>query len=511
MQRARRPNQVHKTEFCLVVGKKTSRFFVITNVCEKRSPTWNRTLSRSCKAPFFLRCKFTSHDEEDRPQPPILRAAEIAITFIMEANHTQLYGSNESKTSISTCIAVVLIFTSVVNVASNVLVLVILSRNQRLRTCTNYFIANLCIVDLIAGIILIPAAIDSLLIETEARRTNFKLVCQFFGFINSFYGIASSLTVAVIALDRYHSILNCLRYEVIVTPRRTVFVIAWTWFQAIMFSLCPFLGWGHFSLNPTQHCSTRIRQNKGFILFKMISCVLFPYLITIFCYTRIHLVARRHAKTIISIKVRDATNKTKGVNLSASKKTIMVYVVLGVYTVCWIPLYTINVLIPFYPALEIPEKLSLIATTLTLVNSACNPLMYALITSQFRSGLKRVYRRVRRSIFAGDVRQLNPSGPRGDSRSSWTLTRSSARRVMANQEQAVLARPKLVLESSRTCAIIREESSMIAGLSEKTQVRDPPASIYPLTLQVPDDRWHKTKKTISPAQKTVKKNGWIAE
>lgn len=430
----------------------------------------------------------------------------------MEANRTQLYGSNEGKTSISTCVAVVLIFTSVVNVASNVLVLVILSRNQRLRTCTNYFIANLCIVDLIAGIILIPAAIDSLLMRTEARPRNFKLVCQFLGFINSFYGVASSLTVAVIALDRYHSIINCLRYEVIVTPRRTVFVIAWTWFQAVMLSLSPFFGWGHFSLNPTQHCSTHVWQNKGFILFKMISCVLFPYVITIFCYTRIHLVARRHAKTIISIKVRDATNKTKGVDLSASKKTIMVYVVLGMYTICWIPSYTINVLIPFYPALEIPPKLSLIATVLTLVNSACNPLMYALITSQFRGGLKRVYRRVRRSIFAGDVRQLNPSGPRGDSRSSWTLTRSSARRVMANQEQAVLARPKLLLDSSRTCAIIREESSMIAGLPEKNQVRDCPASVYPLTLQVPDDRWHKTRKTISPAQeKAVKKNGWIAE
>ena len=461
-------------------------------------------------AKFKLRApQVALHDERRRRHSWLGHlSGKIATAFIMETNHTKQVGANGNQTLLSTCFAVALILTFLFNVTSNVLVLLILSRNQRLRTCTNFFIANLCVVDLAAGILLIPASIDSLFIQTEARRTSYKLVCQFFGFVNSFYGVASSLAVAVIALDRYHSILNCLRYETIVTQRRTVFVITWTWLQAIVVSICPILGWGHFSLNPNQLCSRCITDNQGFILLKTVTCVLFPYLITVFCYTRIHIVARRHAKTIVSIKVRDATNKPKGVNLSASKKTIMVYVVLGVYTICWIPLYTLNVLILFYPAAKIPDELLLIATLLTLLNSACNPIMYALITSQFRNGLKRVYRRIRRSIFAGDVRQLNPNGPRGDSRSSWTFTRSSARRIMANQEQNALPRPKLVLDSSRACAIIREESSMIAGFPDK--VRDLTTPVYPLTLQVPTQGTYKSKLTIVPAEaKNVKKNGWI--
>lgn len=417
--------------------------------------------------------------------------------------------SGDNSSQISTCYAVVLIFTAVVNITSNVLVLVILSRNNRLRTCTNFFIANLCVVDLIAGMVLVPASIDSLLTQTEPGRMSYTLVCGFYGFINSFYGIASSLTVAVIALDRYHSILNCLRYEIIVTQRRTAFVIAWTWLQAIFVSLCPIVGWGHFSLNPNQHCSLHFPDKRGFIFFKTITCVILPYFITVFCYVRIHVVARRHARTIVSIKVRDATNKAKAVKLSSSKKTIMVYIVLGVYTICWIPLYALKLLINVYGRDKIPEQLILTAIVLTQVNSACNPIMYALITSQFRNGLKRVYRHIRRSIFAGDTRQMNQAGQRGDSRSSWTFTRSSAKKFLNSQEPS---RPKLVLDPA--CAIIREESSMnTAGIPDKTnQLRHLPATIYPLTLQVPDEKWRRNREANkSVEERTVIRNGWIGD
>lgn len=415
-----------------------------------------------------------------------------------------------SQTS-SVCSAVVLILTAVVNITSNALVLVILARNNRLRTCTNFFIANLSVVDLLAGIILVPATADSLL--AQEWRINYDEVCAFYGFLNSLYGIASSLTVAVIALDRYHSILNCLQYETIVTQRRTALVLTWIWLQAIFVSLCPLVGWGSFPLNPNQRCSSPFPDKNGFIFFKTASCVVFPYAITVFCYTRIHVVARRHARTIVNIQIRDTRNRLKtGVNLSASKKTVMVYVVLGVYTICWIPYYTINLLITVFPEEKLPEQLVLTATVLSLVNAACNPIMYALITSQFRNGLKRVYRRIRRSIFSGEVRHINPTGPRGDSRSSWTFTRSSAKRFFVTNQEAA-PRPKLVIDLNPVCAVIREEeSSMNTRAPEKVDCGKG-SSVYPLTLQVPNEQWHKNRKCDKAliADVDVKKNGWVGE
>lgn len=423
--------------------------------------------------------------------------------------------SNVSSQTSSVVLAVVLILTAVVNIISNVLVLIILARNNRLRTCTNFFIANLSVVDLLAGMVLIPAAADSLLTQ-EGRQMSYNLVCEFYGFLNSLYGIGSSLTVAVIALDRYHSILNCLQYETIVTQRRTVLVITWIWLQATFVSLCPLVGWGTFSLNPSQRCSSHLLDKNGFIYFKTATCVVLPYAVTVFCYTRIHVVARRHARTIVNIQIRDARNRLKssGVNLSASKKTIMVYIVLGVYTVCWIPYYTIQLLVSAYPSVKLPGKFVLTAAALSLVNSACNPIMYALITSQFRNGLKRVYRQIRRRIFSGDVRQVNLAGPRGDSRSSWTITRSSAKRFFATSQEP--ARPKLVItDLNPVCAVIREESSMNTKPPTPEQVRDAGnfPSVYPLTLEVPREHRHKSKKPPVKGSKDadVKKNGWVGD
>ena len=284
-------------------------------------------LNRSCLADYVLCCagsnKWKKRIFWDIDGCFWLGHSLRKFNLAMERNSTTDLANSEDRASqSSTYFAVVLIFTSVVNITSNVLVLVILARNNRLRTFTNCFIANLCVVDLIAGIVVVPATIDSLLTKTEPR-SNASLLCRFYGFLNSLYGIASSLTVAVIALDRYHSILNCLRYEVIVTQRRTVFVVAWTWLQAFFVSSCPLLGWGHFLLNPYQRCSVYFPDLTGFIFFKTISCVLLPYFITVFCYSRIHLVARRHAKTIVNIQVRDAKNRIKGMCLSgASKKNV---------------------------------------------------------------------------------------------------------------------------------------------------------------------------------------------
>jgi len=71
-----------------------------------------------------------------------------------------------------------------------------------------------------------------------------------------------------------------------------------------------------------------------------------------------------------------------------------------------------------------------------------------------------------------------------------------------------------VLDLSPACAVIREESSMNTGapVVKSNQARDLPASVYPLTLQVPDEKWHKNRKAVKPVEEGgVKKNGWVGD
>ena len=63
------------------------------------------------------------------------------------------------------------------------------------------------------------------------------------GYTASVYCTASVLTLAAIALDRYCSIMDCLRYGARCTLWRSCSVVLWIWLQALLTSLPPLLGW----------------------------------------------------------------------------------------------------------------------------------------------------------------------------------------------------------------------------------------------------------------------------
>jgi len=69
-----------------------------------------------------------------------------------------------------------------------------------------------------------------------------------------------------------------------------------------------------------------------------------------------------------------------------------------------------------------------------------------------------------------------------------------------------------VIDLNPTCAVIKEEeSSMNARAVDKLDAAINCPSVYPLTLQVPSEQWHKNRKTSvqALAEGDVKKNGWI--
>ena len=71
-----------------------------------------------------------------------------------------------------------------------------------------------------------------------------------------------------------------------------------------------------------------------------------------------------------------------------------------------------------------------------------------------------------------------------------------------------------MMDLNPACAVIKEEeSSFNTRAVEKPDAGINCPSPYPLTLQVPDEQWHKNRKiTVKPlADGDVKKNGWIGD
>lgn len=394
----------------------------------------------------------------------------------MEGNVSQSFSGALPTNAARAGLAFVLLLIDSTNIIGNLMVFVTVLANHRLQTITNFFIMNLCFADLLAGLVLIPFAVDAVLNETPVARRN-GVACDFLGFVDSLYAIGSSLTTAAIAIDRYHAIVNCLHYEAIVTQKRTVMVIAWIWFQASLVSLCPLVGWGKFSFRTNQFgCTLHLPDRDGFIYLQFTSCIIVPYVIIVFCYARIHLVARRQARCIlVHIQVQDTRHKVTGISM---QKTRLVYVVIGLYTVCWLPLYAIKLSLTISPGTSIPGGLITSATVFSLFNGTCNPLLYALRTSQYRAGMIRWYRRLRRWLAPKRIGQSHGE-------SHWTMSRSRSRSVW-NIFQGRLAHE---LEPTPDVALSVQSINSTFSRSRGGSVGN--GDMYPMTLRIPGERPYK--------------------
>lgn len=123
------------------------------------------------------------------------------------------------------------------------------------------------------------------------------------GYTSSVYCTASVLTLAAIALDRYHSIMDCLRYNSRCTLWRTCSVVLWIWLQALTTSCPPLLGWSSVSyVAPMFSCAVNWDSSPSYTAFMAALSFLLPAAVILFCYVNIVKVARGHARRIHNLE-----------------------------------------------------------------------------------------------------------------------------------------------------------------------------------------------------------------
>lgn len=143
-----------------------------------------------------------------------------------------------------------------------------------------------------------------------------QALCLYVGYTSSVYCTASALTLAAIALDRYHSIVDCLRYGSRCTPRRACAAVLWIWLQALATSCPPLLGWGSIGYAvPLYSCAVDWAGSPGYAAFVAALSYLVPALIILFCYVNIMKVARSHARRIHTLE--DSVHRRRSLNSSS--------------------------------------------------------------------------------------------------------------------------------------------------------------------------------------------------
>uniref|UniRef100_H2MF21 Adenosine receptor B1a n=1 Tax=Oryzias latipes TaxID=8090 RepID=H2MF21_ORYLA len=294
----------------------------------------------------------------------------------------------------------------------NLLVCAAVGLNRKLRTVTNYFLVSLAVADICVGTIAIPCAI---LTDVGLPRYNFYL-CLLMLSVLIMFTQSSIFSLLAVAVERYVAIFMPLRYGVLMTPRNALMVILGTWLLASLIGLVPLMGW-HKRPPDSSYCFFVLVVDMTYMVyFNFFACVLAPLLIMFLIYAQIFLTVKQQMRRIATEKGEgwERQGRTAATMRKEMKMATSLFLVLFLFTICWIPLHVINCFLLLCPKCPVPLELLLTTIILSHANSAVNPFLYAYTMTAFRDAFKAIFLCCR---SMGEAEILSGNN-RGDERTS---------------------------------------------------------------------------------------------
>ncbi|XP_063748157.1 LOW QUALITY PROTEIN: sphingosine 1-phosphate receptor 3a [Eleginops maclovinus] len=290
--------------------------------------------------------------------------------IISHYNHS---GKWELDRSSGACKTAVLLFICVLIVLENVTVLLALWRNKRFHSRMYFLIGNLALSDLLAGVAYVVN------IFTSGKNTFFLTPVQWLAREGSMFVALSASTFSLLAIGiERHMTMVRLRPCETAGRGRLLGLLAACWLVSVLLSALPSLGWN--CLGNMASCSTVLPlYAKSYVAFciSVFSALLVAIIIL---YIRIY---------------RLVTSSGRRVSSRPSERSLAllrtVVIVLGVFVMCWTPLFLLLLLDVGCS----PDKCPVLFQVdwfiaLAVLNSALNPLIYTLSSREMRAAFFRL-------------------------------------------------------------------------------------------------------------------------
>ena len=326
-------------------------------------------------------------------------------------NHTEVHQkvscvhSNVSCPGTAPTAANVLLYMSVaiavtLTVCGNLLVIISICHFKQLQTPTNFFLLSLAVSDFLVGLIVLPLYFIMLI---ELQRCFSTVYCKIFKVAAFFLTFVSIYNVALIAVDRCFAICYPFQYSVKMTLNAALRLIAILWLSSIIYNMVLLYFNGNIpDLKENITCIECAVQYTE--IWAIVDCVIIfivPCLTIMVMYLKIFSVAKNHAN-----KIRCAQKCTKtndGSVTSERKAAKAIGVLVSVFLLCLLPYY-ICAFLEVYIRSKAMRVASSNTLTLIYLNSAINPIIYALFYPWFQRCVKLI---LTHRIFSAGSSDLN--------------------------------------------------------------------------------------------------------
>ncbi|KAJ0009343.1 hypothetical protein NQD34_001045, partial [Periophthalmus magnuspinnatus] len=306
-------------------------------------------------------------------------------------------------------------------VIGNFLVCLAFVRTKALRTVANYFLASLAVADMLVGLVAIPCAV-----LTDMGRPHHDLpLCLLMLSVLMVLTQSSVLSLLAVAAERYMAILLPFQYRRLMSPRAARFTLILTWSLGVLSGSVPLIDWQHQPSN-SMFCVFTCVVDMSFMVYCNFFCfMLLPLIAMFIIYARIFLIVQGQLRRIAQTRTRAVSSEstdaaegqtethaprasidsiftvTHALDPSRAKtlrthqemqKATSLFLLLFLFTVCWMPIHLINCVLFFDPTCDVPMFVTLVAILLSHANSALNPVLYAYRMRSFRRALVDMWR-----------------------------------------------------------------------------------------------------------------------
>ncbi|XP_037317593.2 alpha-1A adrenergic receptor-like [Pungitius pungitius] len=341
------------------------------------------------------------------------------------SNFANSSGGNHTELHLTRAIPLALVLGAfiVFAIAGNILVILSVVCNRHLRTPTNYFIINLAIADLLLGTTVLPV---SATLEILDYWVFGRIFCDIWAAVDVLCCTASIMSLCVISIDRYIGVSHPLQYPSIVTEKRALLAMLGVWMLSVVISIGPLLGWKQPPSPDDTICP--ITEEPFYALFSSLGSFYIPLIVILVMYCRVYIVAKRTTKNLEAGVLRERMNSgeltlrihkgsqvneesggsvtgkgrahqarssltVKLLKFSREKKAAKTLgVVVGMFTLCWLPFFLALPIGSFNENLRPPAVVFKVIFWLGYFNSCLNPIIYPCYNREFKLAFIRILR-----------------------------------------------------------------------------------------------------------------------
>ena len=279
----------------------------------------------------------------------------------------------------------------------NFITLLVMILNRRMRKVTNLFVVSLAFSDFCSGALATcPLALPTL--ATSQWPFN-DLTCQYQGYMIIFLVVASTQTLALMAVNRYFRIVEPTKYRRFFSKKKTTIMILMSWLYSI-FAPLPYMLSGHKMVFHPSKFFCYLEINSGAFTAVLVTVYIgLPASVIFYCYLRIYKTVRSHNNNF-----QLAGSGVSTINVEEIKMARTLFVIVVFFNLCWTPILLIDLVDTIRGRWVFPREVYVAYSFLAAISSALNPVIYGVLNKNFQNE----YLKILRCTYCRSVTRVEP-------------------------------------------------------------------------------------------------------